>query len=380
MSEKKEERRAARKLRKANRKQRRLTRRAERQARRAARREGRVSLKVTIAEKVNRFLDHEFEKIQQEKQQALASGENLQSAQKLQDPKVLLGQYLLKAAARSASTGFLPGLMGMVTIVPEIVGNLKNQLRMVYDIGVANGYPPDTHKDIILYVFLDSLGKRLTGFGIRQDNKIIVKPNDMNTLSYIGKIIAGYAVSQLVRSLVCKWLPGVGGVALTAWAQQSIFKISNNANALFQHEIVLGEPTAPSTADEARLVQTDEQATEEERDDADFIKFLTLIDLVRQDGKVGTKEKGLFLQMMQNSDFEDDEKAELLSLLDSDEDLDPDLSFLKENSDDVAALMFDLVALTMADGVLHEQESAYLYDIAEELGFPEEQLKGLLDA
>lgn len=371
MSDKKE----ARKLRKANRKKRRLERRAERKERKAKRREGKGQLRLKIAEKVNLFLDNEFAKIQQAKQETIAAG--VETSQSI-DPKELLQKYLFKALVQGAKSGALPGFVGMVTIIPEIVGNVKSQLRMVYDLGVANGYPPNTHKDIIIYVFLDSLGKKLTGFGIIKDNQILVTPNSENTLQSIVKIIAGYVVSQLVRSLVCKWLPGIGSAAMMAWAHHSIMKISGNANSLFSNEIVLdtGSNISPESIDFNSL---EEQSLNEDDDDADFIKFLTLIDLMRQDGKIQPKEKGLFLEMLQNSDFEDDEKEELFNMLDSDEEIDPDLDYFKNNSDDALGLIFDLVALAKVDENLHAKEVSYLFEVAEELNFPREQLMQMLE-
>lgn len=374
MSDKKE----ARKLRKANRKKRRLERRAERKERRAKRREGKGTLRLTIAEKVNAFLDHEFEKIQVEKQQELAANAGqVEPAQSI-NPQELLKKYLFKALVQGAKSGALPGFVGMVTLVPEIVGNVKNQLRMVYDLGVANGYPPNTHKDIIIYVFLDSLGKKLTGFGVIKGDQIMVSLNSNSTLQSIIKIIAGYVVSQLVRSLVCKWLPGIGSAAMMAWAHHSIMKISSNATGLFNHDIVLDEQaeTSPQAIDLAVL---EEQSIQDEDDDADFIKFLTLVDLMRQDGKIQPKEKGLFLEMLQNSDFEDDEKEELYNMLDSEEEIDPDLNFFKENPDDALGLIFDLVALAKVDENLHTKEVGYLFEVADEIAFPREQLMQMLE-
>ncbi len=371
MSDKKE----ARKLRKANRKKRRLERRAERKERRAKRREGKGELRLVIAEKVNAFLDNEFDKIQQEKQQALVAGD---STTQEMDPKALLQKYLFKAVLQGAKSGALPGFVGMITIVPEIVGNVKNQLRMVYDLGIANGYPPNTHKDIIIYVFLDSLGKKLTGFGIIQGNQIMVKPNSTSTLHSIIKIIAGYVVSQLVRSLVCKWLPGIGSVAMMAWAHHSIIKVSSNANGLFEHEITLDQN--PESARQALdLSSLEEQSIEEQDDDADFIKFLALIDLMRQDGAIQPKEKGLFLEMLQNSDFEEDEKEELYNMLESDEDIEADLTYFKDNPDESLGLIFDLVALAKVDENLHTKEVGYLFEVADELDFPRDQLMQMLE-
>ncbi len=377
MGDKKEERRLRKANRKKRRRERRAARKAARQARREARREGRVGLKLQIAEKVGDFLDNEFAKIQKEKQQKLAAGG---SAEQSLDPKTLLAKYALKAVVQGAKSGLLPGFVGMVTIIPEIVGNVKSQLRMVYDLGIANGYPHDTHKDIIIYVFLDSLGKRLTGFGIIQGNQILVKPTNSSTLSAVVKIIAGYVVSQLVRSLVCKWLPGIGSAAMMAWAHHTIMKVSSNANGLYQKEITLAnEPTTEADAAEWEVLEA-ALSDPDEDDDADIIKFIALIDLMRQDGKIQPKEKGLFLEMLQNSDFEDDEKEELLEMLEANEDVDPDLSFFQEHPEEIAGFIFDLVALAKIDNHLHVKEAGYLFEVADELNFPKEQLMQMLEA
>ncbi|WP_020529022.1 TerB family tellurite resistance protein [Flexithrix dorotheae] len=359
--------------RKALRQQRRTERKTARQERRLARKKNGGKLKIALNTKINTFFDKEFEKIRIEREEKALAQPLLKKH--LND---LVGQYVLKAVINAAKSGVLPGVLGMATLIPEIVGSVKNQLRMVYDIGLANGYKGDfLHKDLVIYVLLEALSKKTTGITLLEGNKMIVKPTGEKIPATIIKILSTIIVRQLVKSIVCKWLPGLGGLAVTAWSQHSTKKVANKASGSFSKEIEIS-PKIVTIPTLEQMLKAEENLINQEDDDADFLKLMTLISLMKMDGNIHINEIALFEEILKNSDLDEDEKDEIEDNLHTEEIIDLELDFFKNNDEEALALMMDLVALAKSDKSVHSKESSFLFEVAEEIGFNRQELIQIL--
>ena len=65
----------------------------------------------------------------------------------------IINSYSLTNAAISGGAGLVPGPWGMVAVIPEIAAVIRNQLAMIYDIGMAYGKSKVLNKEL-LAVFL----------------------------------------------------------------------------------------------------------------------------------------------------------------------------------------------------------------------------------
>lgn len=359
--------------RKALRQKRRTERKAARQERRKARKEEGGKLKISLNTKINTFFDKEFEKIRIEREEKALAKPLLKKH--LND---LVGQYILKAVINAVKSGVLPGVLGMATLIPEIIGSVKNQLRMVYDIGIANGYQGNfLHKDLVIYVLLEVLSKKTTGITLMEGNKMIIKPTGEKIPATIIKILSTIIVRQLVKSIVCKWLPGLGGLAVTAWSQHSTKKIATKATSSFTKEIEISQEivTIPTLE---QMLKIEENVASQEDDEADFLKLMTLVSLMKKDGNIHINEIALFEEILKNSDLDDDEKEEVEDNLHTNEIIDIELDFFKNNDEEALALMMDMVALAKSDKAVHAKESSFLFEVAEEIGFNRQELIQIL--
>lgn len=140
-------------------------------------------------------------------------------------------------AAISGGAGLVPGPWGMVAVVPEIASVVRNQISMVYDIGVANGKEAMITKELLAGIVLTAVGSGAAGLLVMHGSKILVKQTSLRVFQKIVSLLAGKITQQALKSAISKWLPIVGA-AFMAWLSGHMTqKIGRTANEIFSKEI-----------------------------------------------------------------------------------------------------------------------------------------------
>ncbi len=372
-----EERQRMRAERRAIRRQRREANRAARQARREERRATKTRLVDKIMTKVDDFFDHEFEKIKAEYEQKEKAG--------LVKPNPNLKLMDIVTAIQPYSSSLSQGeqrVFDTLMLAAEIANKFKYQLRVVYEVAIANGYSTaQLPKEAVIYIMLSGLSTRVFGQPlINAQKQIIVKPfmDDPQARAAVARTIATVVVMKVLRSVVAKFLPGIGPMILDLFDKNTIPDLYLNAKYLFsqQPQFVLAESGVTLKTEETLTAETEKKAPED--DDDDFIKLLALINLMKKDGKMEERERQLFETILQNSDLDEDERDEVEESLDDDEIDELDLSGFRNNPDEAKSLITDLVAIARIDRSIGADEAEYIFKICDEIGYNREAAKMML--
>lgn len=149
----------------------------------------------------------------------------------------LISSYTRNNAAISGGASLIPGPWGMAAVIPELTLVIRNQIQMVYDIGVANGKQAQLTKELLIGIFLTAMGSSAGSLLTIHGGKILVRRASLQVIQKIIAMLGGRVTQQVIKSSVSKWLPVVGAGAMAAWTGYMTKNIGEKANGLFKLEI-----------------------------------------------------------------------------------------------------------------------------------------------
>ena len=149
----------------------------------------------------------------------------------------LISSYTRNNAAISGGASLIPGPWGMAAVIPELTLVIRNQIQMVYDIGVANGKQAQLTKELLVGIFITAMGSSAGSLLTIHGGKILVRRASLQVIQKIIAMLGGRVTQQVIKSSISKWLPVVGAGAMAAWTGYMTKNIGEKANELFKLEI-----------------------------------------------------------------------------------------------------------------------------------------------
>lgn len=286
------------------------------------------------------------------------------------DVNDIVSNYGYKNALISGGTGLIPGPLGMAASVPEILAIMNNQIKMIYDIAKAHGQDKKINNELIIGILLGSIGGGAIGLITIQGGKVMSKRIGARALQKTVAILGGKITQQLAKQMAAKWIPVAGAAAMAAWSKYSTHKIGERAIEIFSRDIsFVDEDTATIEVQEVSSTIPDAVL---------IAKIEALTNLMKIDGVVHDLELEHIKSLINESDFNDSIKVQLFTNLISKELVTVNYDIFKSNRSYALNLIIDLIALSKKDGEVHIAEQHYIQQIAEKLGFSNDELKILM--
>ena len=279
----------------------------------------------------------------------------------------IISYYSNLNAGISGALSLVPGPLGMAAAIPEILLVIRNQVKMVYEIGVAYDKDEVLTRELLLGITMSAAGVGTIGLVAMHGSKVIVKRASLRVLQKMVGLLAGKITQQVLKSMVAKWVPFLGAAAIAVWTRYTTASIGRTAKQVLQLDITVEHD---DVADHDMVV---EPAGLEERI---FQKILVLSNLAKADGHVADVERAFIMVIIDNAPLTPDERETLRTRAAAPDLQSVDLTVFKE--DDAVALLMDLVALANQDGVLHSAEKLYIRHIARKLPLQLEDVESLL--
>lgn len=284
----------------------------------------------------------------------------------------IISAYSVTNAAISGGASLIPGPWGMVAVVPEIAAVIRNQLAMIYDVGMAYGKSKVLTKELLAGILITAMGASAGSLLVMQGSKVLVKRVALRAFQQIIVMLAGRVTQQALKSAISKWLPVVGAAAMAVWSNYLTRQVGKKAIEIFEKEIVLSEevleevpleeaaPTAPvATVSRASAPSVS----------PDMPKVQTLINLMKVDGTVKAEERDYVQTIIGNADLTASEKAGLTQAIDTGGKFAVDYSAFASSPDDAIGLLVDLITLAKRDGTFHITEKMFIKQVGKLLGF-----------
>ena len=316
-----------------------------------------LSIQEQLSGKLTDALMGAFDSVIQERKEHFLNNTNPTK----EEIESLISSRSKKNATISGLAGLVPGPLGMLSAVPEIVAVMKNQIIMVYDIGVALEKEDQLNKELIVSVILSSMGNSGIGLVTVHASRLVVKRASLRLFQAIVTVLGGKVTQQLLKSMFAKWIPIVGAGAMAAWSKYSTTQLGLKAKDLLSHDIEIEE----AECDDSMLDSTLEPINE-----ALFVenKLMILIGLLKADEKIHELEKEYLLELIDTSDLSGDKKYQFIKSLDNDTHFEIDYKIFANNPDESTALLSDMIAFAKRDGDFHKAEKAFIKKVAKEMG------------
>lgn len=152
-------------------------------------------------------------------------------------------QEIARAAARNASmtAGSLalpPGVLGWLTVIPELMAVWNIQAQMVADIAAAYGKTSELGKEQMLYcLFRQVAAQLLRDVAVRVGERMVLRQLSSKVMQLIAQKLGVQVTQTLVKKGVSRWLPVLGAMGVGAYAYADTLQVGKNAVALFEDQI-----------------------------------------------------------------------------------------------------------------------------------------------
>ncbi len=293
----------------------------------------------------------------------------------------IINSYSVTNAAISGGASLVPGPWGMVAVIPEIAAVIRNQLAMIYDVGMAYGKSKVLNKELLAGILITAMGASAGSLLVMQGSKVLVKRVALRVFQRIITMLAGKITQQALKSAISKWFPGVGAAAMAVWSDYLTRQVGKKAIEIFEKEIVLSEEVIEEMPVETESVSIPTAAISRAptlESSPDMLKVQTLVNLVKVDGTIKAEELEYMQTIIGNADLTESEKVDLTQALDKSGKFVVDYSAFASSPDDAIGLLVDMVTLAKRDGTFHITEKMFVKQVGKLIGFSDNDIDEIM--
>lgn len=154
-------------------------------------------------------------------------------------PDVAATDIANKAAAQAAmaagSLALPPGLLGWITIVPEIIAVWRIQAAMVSDIAAVYGKSGALSRETMIYcLFKHTAAQATRDLVVRVGERLIIKQASARMLQNIAKKIGIKVTQRSISKAAGRWIPLLGAVGVAGYAAYDTKQVAKSAIVLFR--------------------------------------------------------------------------------------------------------------------------------------------------
>jgi hypothetical protein len=156
--------------------------------------------------------------------------------------RALARRAATRAAALSGALALPPGVLGMLTVLPDLIAIWRIQAQMVSDIAGLYGKDLQLTRTHMLYCLFRHAATQLTrDFVVRAGERFVIRQLSGGALrSALASI--GLTVTQRVAGTAAsRWLPVVGAAAVAAYAYYDTLQVSRTAVRMLESPMLEAE-------------------------------------------------------------------------------------------------------------------------------------------
>ena len=154
-------------------------------------------------------------------------------------------QALGRAAARQASliAGSLalpPGVLGWLTLVPELVGVWRVQAQMVSDIAAVYGKSAHLGRDQMIYCLFKHVSAQLfRDLVVRVGERVVMRVASLGLIKTLAKTLGVKITQKVIGTGITRFVPVIGAIGVGTYAYFDTLQVAKTAMELFSSEITL---------------------------------------------------------------------------------------------------------------------------------------------
>lgn len=151
-----------------------------------------------------------------------------------------------QATLLASSLALPPGVLGWLTVLPELIGVWRIQAQMVSDIAAVYGKQKALKREEMLYCLFKHVSAQLfRDVAVRVGQRVVVREATTKVLQSIAQAL-GIKVTQKVLSKgAARFVPLLGAVGVGAYAYFDTLQVARTANELFAQNSIDKVPPEP---------------------------------------------------------------------------------------------------------------------------------------
>ncbi|HTR58610.1 MAG TPA: hypothetical protein VMM27_10570 [Casimicrobiaceae bacterium] len=144
--------------------------------------------------------------------------------------RALARRAAARAGALSGTLALPPGLLGMLTVLPDLIAIWRIQAQMVSDIAGLYGRDLQLTRTHMLYCLFRHAASHLTrDFVARAGERFIIRQLSGGALRSVLTGIGINVTQRLASTAASRWLPVIGAAAVAAYAYFDTLQVAKTA-------------------------------------------------------------------------------------------------------------------------------------------------------
>ena len=162
------------------------------------------------------------------------------------NPEERINQIVTKAARATATisgaAALVPGPLGLLTLLPDMLSIWRVQAQMVADVAAVYGKTGTLGREQMLWcLFKHSLGHLARDLVVQVGERYIVRRRSLQLIQKVLGILGVKIAQRLLGRTLARYIPVLGAVAVARYAFADTKKVGSNARLLFSKKTAIEE-------------------------------------------------------------------------------------------------------------------------------------------
>ncbi|MDR7148121.1 hypothetical protein J2W49_000049 [Hydrogenophaga palleronii] len=153
----------------------------------------------------------------------------------LDDARKRANATAAKAALAAGALALPPGVLGWLTILPEMMGVWKMQRQMVADIAALYGKQDTlTPEQVVYCLFQHTAARGVRDLVVRMGQRTVVRRASPLLIRTLSRRIGSKLAQRTLGRGAARWVPIVGAVGVGAYVYYDTAQVASTAMDLFE--------------------------------------------------------------------------------------------------------------------------------------------------
>ena len=268
------------------------------------------------------------------------------------------------SAIISFGLSLIPPPFSFLTIVPELAGVVKDQIKMISQMANFMGHKEMLSKDVVMSLFVAKLSNEGKQLVTKNGSQYVIGQLQKNITEKVCGHVANKLIQQIGGSLVTKFVPGLGSAFLAVWIRHQTMTMGKKAVEVYANKFVV-EPIEDGW--DFLVENTIQKVDADKETKANLEKVKLFVNLMNADNRKDRRELNYIFDLLTNIEMTPPQRANFCVALASKEVLDVDFDLIIEQGN-TTTLMLDLIAFMNIDNDKNIKEIEYINEVSEKLG------------
>jgi hypothetical protein len=144
----------------------------------------------------------------------------------------------MKAAAFSGALSMPPGPLGLLTLIPDLLGIWRIQAQLAADIAAVFGKTGYLTRESMLYcMFRHGAAHAVRDVVIRSGQRLLIRKITLQATEGVLEKVGLRLSQRLATKAVTRWLPIIGAVGVGAYAYYDTGEVARTAIQIFSSDL-----------------------------------------------------------------------------------------------------------------------------------------------